>query len=281
MRLMWRVPPRGWVSRWAGSPDSIPVTDNELVELQHTLYSSRNPTRRWLHCSRRDWIQASVVHQCANCKRALEVGPGSGVYIPVLAEVAGELVVADIEEAYLDRAREFIRRIPTLRCIRDDITNTRLPGASFELILCTEVIEHIADSPAALAGLAALLAPGGTLILTTPQRYSPLELCAKIAFLPGIIQLVRLIYREPIIPTGHINLLTEDKLRAQIAAAGLEVRLHYKLGFYLPVIAEAGGETGQKFLQWCEGKLRYSRLSWLLWTQCYVLTRPTLSRETV
>jgi 2-polyprenyl-3-methyl-5-hydroxy-6-metoxy-1,4-benzoquinol methylase len=256
-------------------------TDNELVELQQTLYSSRNPTRRWLHCSRREWIQACIARQRMKINRALEIGPGSGIYIPVLAEVAGEVVVADIEEAYLDQAREFVPRIPKLQCIRDDITNTWLPGASFDLILCTEVIEHIEDSPAALVGLASLLAPGGTLILTTPQRYSPLELCAKVAFLPGVIQLVRLIYREPIIPTGHINLLTEDSLRAQIAAADLEVRAHYKLGFYLPIIAEAGGETGQKLLQWCEGKLRYSRLSWLLWTQCYVLARPALSRATV
>ena len=73
---------------------------------------------------------------------------------------------------------------------------------------CAEVIEHIADAHAALCGLEKLLKPGGTLILSTPQRYSPLELCAKIAFLPGFIQLVRLIYREPILETGHIKVLT-------------------------------------------------------------------------
>jgi len=32
------------------------ATDRELVELQETLYTSSNPTRRWLHCIRRDWI---------------------------------------------------------------------------------------------------------------------------------------------------------------------------------------------------------------------------------
>ena len=249
-------------------------TDQELLELQETLYSSRNPTRRWLHCSRRDWIQSTIARIGSNSFRALEIGPGSGVYLPALAEVADKVIASDVEEAYLDNARELARRIPKLDCIKDDITNTKLEGGSFDLILCTEVVEHIENSRAALAGLAFLLSPNGNIILTTPQRYSPLEIFAKVAFLPGIIQLVRLIYREPIIPTGHINLLTEGKLREQIAAAGLEIHDFYKSGLYLPVIAEIAGDSGQNFLQWCERKLRGSALSWLLWTQYYVLRKP-------
>jgi len=169
--------------------------------------------------------------------------------------------------------------LPGLCCVRDDITSTRLEAGAYDLILCTEVIEHIADSRAAIAGMARLLTPGGTLLLTTPQRYSPLELCAKVAFLPGIIQLVRLVYREPIIETGHINLLTESDLRAQIQAAGLEIVETYKSGFYLPLVAEIGGRAGQRVLQWCESRLRGSALSGLLWTQYYVLTKGNESVE--
>jgi SAM-dependent methyltransferase len=193
--------------------------------------------------------------------------------LPVLAGAAEEVVAADIEEAYLRQARVLAESIPGLSCVEDDITATLLPENKFELILCTEVIEHIANSEAALCGLAKLLAPGGTLILSTPQRYSPLELCAKIAFLPGVIQLVRLIYREPIIETGHINLLTEAGLKEQLAEVGLQITLEYKSGFYLPLVAEFFGTRGQVLLQWMEKKLRGSRLSGLLWTQYYILTK--------
>jgi hypothetical protein len=92
-----------------------------------------------------------------------------------------------------------------------------------------------------------------------------------VAFLPGIIQLVRLVYREPVIPTGHINLLTEGELLRQVTDAGLVVESSWKCGFYLPLVAELGGETGRRFLQCCESRLRGSALSWLLWTQCYLL----------
>jgi 2-polyprenyl-3-methyl-5-hydroxy-6-metoxy-1,4-benzoquinol methylase len=248
-------------------------TDQQLVDLQETLYTSRNPTRRWLHCTRRDWIVSRILSMPNAIGTALEVGPGAGVYLTTLAEVAQELVAADIEDAYLTQARTLVEKIPRLSCVKDDITATTLEPGSFDLVLCTEVIEHIADSQAALCGLQKLLKPGGTLILSTPQRYSPLELCAKIAFLPGIIQLVRLIYREPIIETGHINLLTESALKEQLEEAGLHIQAQFKSGFYLPLVAELLGNTGQRFLQWCENKLQGSRLSWLLWTQYYILSK--------
>ncbi|TDG15412.1 class I SAM-dependent methyltransferase [Seongchinamella unica] len=246
-------------------------TAAELLELQESLYVSRNPTRRWLHRSRRDWVVSMIRRWGENSKNALEVGPGSGVYLPELADVAQQVVAADIEEAYLAQARSMAESETRLSVVCDDITATRLPADNFQLVLCTEVIEHIADSRAAIAGLAGLVSEEGVLILTTPQKYSPLELFAKIAFLPGIIQLVKWVYREPVIPTGHINLLTESELLRQVAASGLVVESAWKCGFYLPLVAELGGDSGCRFLQWCERKLRGSALSWLLWTQCYLL----------
>lgn len=252
-------------------------SQQELRELQGTLYSSKNPTRRWLHVARRDWIEDAIRRSASGVARALEVGPGSGVYLPVLAEVANTVVASDIEEAYLEQARELAQSLQQLSVVRDDITASMLPRGSFQLVLCTEVIEHIADSEAALAGLAGVLSDDGVLILSTPQKFSPLELVAKIAFLPGVIQLVKWVYREPVIPTGHINLLTEGQLRQQLEGAGLRIEESMKTGFYLPLIAEFGGEPGKRLLQWCEAKLRASRLSWLLWTQCYIV-RPGSSK---
>jgi 2-polyprenyl-3-methyl-5-hydroxy-6-metoxy-1,4-benzoquinol methylase len=249
------------------------ATQEELLDLQEALYTSKNPTRRWLHCSRRDWINARIRSRPGPIPYALEVGPGAGGYLPVLAEIATEVVAADVEEAYLQQARKLAETLAGLKCVKDDITRSGLPPERFELVLCTEVIEHISDSPAALGGLHRALAPGGTLILSTPQRYSPLEVCARVAFLPGVIQLVRWIYREPIIETGHINLLTEAALEKQIEDAGFRVEERYKLGFYLPLLAEFGGNPGLRVLRWLERKLRDSRLSWLLWTQCYLLRK--------
>jgi ubiquinone/menaquinone biosynthesis C-methylase UbiE len=52
--------------------------------------------------------------------------------------------------------------------IVSDIINIPEPDASFDAILCTEVLEHIPDPIAAIKEFHRLLKPGGELILTAP-----------------------------------------------------------------------------------------------------------------
>lgn len=247
---------------------------NDLIGLQDTLYRSSNPTRRWLHCARRDWINEALHRYMPdNPEHAMEVGPGSGIYLPLLADLYLEVSAVDIEEAYLDNARERMADIANLHIQTDDITSSKMSDEKFDFILCTEVIEHISDSKNALINMYRLLKPGGILLLSTPQRYSPLEVFAKIAFLPGIIRLVRLVYQEPILETGHINLLTESELRRQLEDAGFVVIENYKTGLYIPLVAEFMGELGLKIEQAFERNIMNSSFDWLLWTQYYVLKK--------
>lgn len=246
----------------------------QLLQLLETLYNSRNPTRRWLHCSRRDWIVAKI-RECAQTQshRALEVGFGAGAYLPALCDAYREVVASDLDQAHLDHARAFGVKHANLRLLTDDITDSRLAQRSFDLILCTEVIEHIGDTSAVLAGIARLLAPGGTLILSTPQPHSLMELTCKVAFLPGVIKLVRRIYAEAVFETGHINLITARTLTRALENEGFVVRERHKSGMYLPLFAELGGNATLKLEQWLEAKLNGGPLSWMLWTQYYVAQR--------
>jgi len=52
--------------------------------------------------------------------------------------------------------------------IVSDITDIPVPDASFDAVLCTEVLEHVSDPVAALEELERVLKPGGTLIITAP-----------------------------------------------------------------------------------------------------------------
>lgn len=245
--------------------------DNELVKLQKTLYTSSNPTRRWLHCTRRDWIFDALRHSVSDRhERAIEVGPGSGVYLPTLANLYDEVIALDIEQSYLNHLNHLTNVHKNLELIIDDITASNMPDATFDLVLCTEVVEHIPNSLSALQEIHRLLRPGGTLLLSTPQRYSPLEITAKFAFLPGVIDLVRFIYQEPILETGHINLMTEKQLIRQLEQAGFHIQQSYKSGMYIPLVAEFLGGTGLRFEQWLESKLQDGTLDFLLWTQYYV-----------
>lgn len=52
--------------------------------------------------------------------------------------------------------------------IVSDITSIPRPDASFDAIMCTEVLEHVPDPVAAITELNRLLKPGGHLLLTAP-----------------------------------------------------------------------------------------------------------------
>lgn len=252
----------------------MPVHDHPeqvLLNLQKTLYTSTNRTRQWLHCTRRDWIIDAIGrHRPPDSRCSLEIGPGSGVYLPTLAQSFDQVVAADVEPEFLAASRVLASSYPNISVVEDDIVTSKLPNATYDLVLCTEVIEHIENSRAALASMHRILKPCGVLILSTPQRYSLLELTSKIAFLPGIIGLVRRIYNEPIIETGHINLLTAHSVREQLQQVNFNVVETFVSGLYLPLIAEFLGTVGLNIEQYCEHFLKRLGMTGMLWTQYYV-----------
>lgn len=52
-----------------------------------------------------------------------------------------------------------------------DITSIPLPEKSFDLLVCSEVLEHVPDTRAAFRELARLCKTGGVIILTTPFAF--------------------------------------------------------------------------------------------------------------
>ena len=65
--------------------------------------------------------------------------------------------------------------------IVSDIISIPQPDASFDVLVCTEVLEHVPDPVRALAECTRLLKPGGTLIVTAPffsmTHFAPYHFC--------------------------------------------------------------------------------------------------------
>jgi 2-polyprenyl-3-methyl-5-hydroxy-6-metoxy-1,4-benzoquinol methylase len=102
-------------------------------------------------------------------KSVLDVGCGEGFGTQTLAEVAREVVGVD----YSADAVAFCRSRWSKPNLRFEVVDFTRPGAfeeRFDVVLCSQVLEHIADEPPFLAGLRARLADGGTLMLTTPNK---------------------------------------------------------------------------------------------------------------
>jgi SAM-dependent methyltransferase len=100
--------------------------------------------------------------------RSLDLGSGSGEFTAVLAGAGAEVVGVEVAEAALARARS---RHPELEFRLAPIDGP-LPfdDGAFDLVWCSEVIEHVADTARWLSEVRRVLARGGRLLLTTPSH---------------------------------------------------------------------------------------------------------------
>ncbi len=241
------------------------------VEFQRRLYTDPNATRRQLHCARRDWVLGHALQYSKPGYRLLEVGVGCGVFTEAFAAARREVTAVDINPAFLDNVRPLSHVTTHLK----DATKP-LGLGDHEVAICSEVLEHVppASSEAMLKALFEGLRPGGILILTTPQRFSSMELAARMLRFKPLLALARKIYGSAD-ELGHINLLTASQLKHQLLSAGFVPVKMERFGFYLPVVAEFGGRAGATALQ-ALGRILDSipGLRGLLWTQAWVLERP-------
>jgi 2-polyprenyl-6-hydroxyphenyl methylase/3-demethylubiquinone-9 3-methyltransferase len=103
-------------------------------------------------------------------KTALDVGCGAGLLAEPLARLGAKVTAIDASAELIAVAREHAAAMALEIDYRaGDVQEL---SGQFDLLTCMEVIEHVADPAAFLGALAKRLAPGGLLILSTPNQTS-------------------------------------------------------------------------------------------------------------
>ncbi|MGI8776700.1 MAG: class I SAM-dependent methyltransferase [Acidimicrobiales bacterium] len=86
------------------------------------------------------------------------------------------------------------------------------PDASFDRVVAAEVLEHLPDDQGAMAELARVLRPGGTMAVTVP-RWFPEQVCWALAD----------DYHAPAVAGGHVRIYRGAQLARRLRETGLEV----------------------------------------------------------
>src|SRR3954463_2518330 len=101
-------------------------------------------------------------------KAALDVGCGAGLLAEPLARLGAKVTGVDASSELIAVAREHAQAM-ALEVDYRAADVLEIEG-QFDLVTCMEVIEHVADPTAFIGALAKRLAPGGLLILSTPNQ---------------------------------------------------------------------------------------------------------------
>ncbi len=158
------------------------------------------------------WAADSAAVRPLAGKRALDVGCGAGLLCEPLARLGASVTGVDAAPENIAAASAHAAGgglTIDYRC--GDVAQMGLTG--FDLVTSMEVIEHVSDKSAFLSALAGTLAPGGLMVLSTPNRTAK----ARLLMVEGA-------ERIGLVPRGTHHwddFVTPDELRELLAYAGL------------------------------------------------------------
>jgi len=104
-------------------------------------------------------------------KRVLDFGCGDGAFLGLVSKAVGETGAA-VGYDPNDEGRRLAVHMLAKHGLRAEVVGETksLKDASFDVVFCNEVIEHVHEPLELLVELHRLLKPGGTAVVTTPVR---------------------------------------------------------------------------------------------------------------
>jgi len=116
------------------------------------------------------WHRYVFAREFARDRRVLDAACGEGYGSAMLAASAASVLGVDIAEPAVAHARQRYAQHANLRFEQGDCTALSCGDEQFDLIVSFETLEHVAAQEALIAGFARALAPGGLLVVSSPDK---------------------------------------------------------------------------------------------------------------
>jgi ubiquinone/menaquinone biosynthesis C-methylase UbiE len=150
--------------------------------------------------------------------RVLEIGCGLGHLLGWLSD-RYQVVGSDVNEWALEQARTNVSQGEFLLLDAQDLSV--FPDGHFNIVIAKHVVEHLPQPDQAVREIGRVLAPGGLLVLATPNLDSPMRARKKDDWVG---------YQDP----THISLKPPAEWLAMLKSAGLQPKKVFSDGFWDP-----------------------------------------------
>lgn len=144
--------------------------NDEMVKKYHsegTLFESANPILRYIEKTRAKTIIKFA--KISSNDTAIDVGCGEG-YMLSLFPKAQQIIGFDISNVALERARSILNDRNDVEFIKGDGQNIQLDDNSFDVTICSEMLEHVPEPKRVISELHRILKPGGRLVVSIPDE---------------------------------------------------------------------------------------------------------------
>jgi SAM-dependent methyltransferase len=151
----------------------------------------------------------------------VDVGCGDGGSSLFCARRGAHVTAVDIDQRVIDAIRPKLEEVIPGRCaaLVSDASPLPLPDACATRVVCTEVLEHVADPDQVMAELYRIGKPGARYLLTVPDELQ--EHLQKEVAPPSY-------FRSP----NHIRIIGRDEFEQMVVRSGLIVEEHTQYGFF-------------------------------------------------
>ncbi|MFH1721841.1 MAG: class I SAM-dependent methyltransferase [Candidatus Altiarchaeota archaeon] len=165
---------------------------------------------------RRRWVRRAIE---AKGKKVLDCGCGVGIYSKDVLVSGGKAFGIDAEKTLVEQATMEIGK----KFGAADAINLPFRPGSFEIVLLTDVLEHLDEPGKALTEIHKVLSLGGSLIITVPHKN-----------MQKVYDFLSMKKEEH----GHLRLYDEDMVSSQLDACG------YKINFIRRIQSPIAGLVG-------------------------------------
>lgn len=203
--------------------------EEEAKRLSHqeSMYLKGNKHNLWWHRKRLNYILSFLIGilKQPQITTFADIGCAEGYYIKRVISIRNNLfcVGADIAHTYIKRAKTIVKNSNAdfAVCIAE---NLPFKGNCFDIVLCTEVLEHVPDYHKALNELCRITRKH--LVISFPGHSHTYEVFSKVGFLKRMF-----INRLPNV--GHVSEVTISDIELLMKACGMSVQI--EIGGALPL----------------------------------------------